>query len=283
MIKKISIILSSILLLMAMSTLLACSNKSKSIHDIWDMRLSSDGQTIEVFGLTAKGEQQAREGNGVFDFPTEVNGKTKFFFKGTKRFGGNKYFWDKFSKVNGIIFGVDFQSSNLSFDDIGSMRAWGMFEGRQEHFFADSDNSFNFIIFRENGESDFKDDENWTKKGWIIYKENIIDNNIVHDPIWQSSKLTSGMFGGYIFNQLNESGEISIVNGITEIALWDFSTGVFGKYAKNMKVYRVPKTVKKIKYRNILRTTELERIHVYVDTEIEPDAFAPEVEIIRYS
>jgi hypothetical protein len=245
MLKKLSLIMSAILLIVAMSTLTACVNKNKSLHDIWDMKLASDGQTIEVFGLTSKGEKQATEGNGVFDFPTEVDGKTKFYFKAYTQPFASVPDWRKFNSVNGIIFDENFQNSNLSFDEARSIGLWIIFSSKQEQFLSNLGRGFSPVIFSKNAMSDFGNSEDLLNSRWIIFEENIINNSIVKD----------GKYLGYIVDEMLEEIIVDIPYGtqsITEISRTHDYPIVFGRYAKAIAGYKIPSTVSVIQVDNRL-------------------------------
>ncbi|MDR3021357.1 MAG: hypothetical protein LBU60_01580 [Clostridiales bacterium] len=288
MIRKISIIIASILLLTAMSSLTACVKKDKSIHDIWDMKLASDGQTIEVFGLTSKGEKQATDGNGVFDFPTEVNGKTKFYFKAIKGYMG-RMDWGRFNSLDGIIFDKGFKVENLYLDrsNFGLLPVWLIFEGEQEQFLNNDVCAGRGIVFRQNERIDF-DMPDWmfdsseNLRTTLIFKDDIDDNQVV---------IIDGVYYGQIFDESTDNNEIIVPNGVVSVA----SAGganplIYGRSRPSIGTIRIESQITRIQGGNILGNDatltgnaarqDLKKVYLYGSTEIEKWAFAPNVMLI---
>ncbi|MDR3022111.1 MAG: hypothetical protein LBU60_05530 [Clostridiales bacterium] len=276
MVKKLSLIMSAILLIVAMSTLTACVKNNKSLHDIWDMKLASDGQTVEVFGLTSKGEKQAVEGNGVFDFPTEVDGKTKFFFKAQK--GYLLFNWDRYEKLTGIVFDERFKVENLAMQSFAGLPSfWMLFDGKQEQFLNTDVYAGRGIIFRQNERSDFDMpdwifDNNGYLKNALIFKDDILDGNIV---------VVDGVYYGQMFDEVFESNEIVVPDGVTSIAYAGDAYLIYGRFTPIIEVVRVEARIERIQQGNVLGVDvkngaarlDLKKVYMYPNTIIEKYAF----------
>ncbi|MDR3021359.1 MAG: hypothetical protein LBU60_01590 [Clostridiales bacterium] len=285
MVKKLSLIMSVVLLIVTMSTLTACVKNDKSLHDIWDMKLSSDGQTIEVFGLTSKGEKQAQEGNGVFDFPTEVNGKTKFHFKAIVGYMGVMN-WRRYEKITGIIFGNNFQSAELSFDipdRNGLMPVWLMFESKQNQPLTKDITAQKGIICRQNIKSDFDttdmlNDDEWYSNGIWIFKDNILDDGVI---------VIDGVYYGQIFDDETETNELIVPEGVSSIVRADVGIQInnlmYGRYAPLIEVIKVKSPIEKIQRNNVLSsgyTPQLKKVYIDRNTVVEKNAFSSGIKIL---
>jgi hypothetical protein len=264
------------------------------------MKLSSDGQTIEVFGLTSKGEKQAIEGNGVFDFPTEVDGKTKFLFKGATIFGGGTS-WARYDEIKGIIFDENFQANNLSYEDRdkgAGVSAWLMFYGHQNLPLGDDIKAHfnNGFIFRDNLSSDFDDASQYSSMDRFreyVYKDNIIDSAIILNPEFAGGKLIAGTYFGQIFDIKFEDEYVEIPDGVNKIyepqaIIYEIS---FGLNAVTISSIKIPSSIEYIQQNNVIdkmgigvgdlvNRENLIRVAIYDSTVVDDGAFASNVEII---
>jgi hypothetical protein len=262
------------------------------------MKLASDGQTIEVFGLTSKGEKQATEGNGVFDFPTEVDGKTKFDFRATVGFS---YFgWKRYEKITGIIFDVNFKVENLYIQPSGRnggfIPVWLIFEGKQEHFLNSDVYTRNGIIFRQNLKSDFEIPVDWgdassgliDKDSMLTFQEEINDDGII---------VKDSIYYGQIFDNFTDNNVIIVPDSATSVAGTGATNNtslhsqrnvlIYGRYIPTLEIVRIPSSILRIQQDNVLGDKAdygyrpgLKTVYVYSSTIVDKRAFSQDVEIV---